>query len=122
MVYPDWHRQASTLTLLAGTGRWWYRPCAAFASGSLAQLAHPAPRRTVPGEGPCVDACRQDQVVAEPGLADPVTRRWLAFTPPALAAGARAVSGFLLRVGTVRLGALNLYPGLPRPFERRSAR
>ena len=116
MVYPDWHRQASTLTLLAGTGRWWYRPCAAFTSGSLAQLAHPAPRRTVPGEGPCVDACRQDQVVAEPDLADPVTRRWLAFTPPALRAGARAVFGFPLRVGTVRLGALHLYRDCPGPL------
>ena len=46
------------------------------------------------GEGPCVDAYQQDRVVAEPDLADPVTRRWLAFTPPALAAGARAVFGF----------------------------
>src|SRR5207237_4547428 len=61
------------------------------------------------GEGPCVDAYQQDRVVAEPDLADPVTRRWLAFTPPAVAAGARAVFGFPLRVGTVRLGALNLY-------------
>src|SRR5438034_10198744 len=61
------------------------------------------------GEGPCVDAYQQDRVVAEPDLADPVTRRWLAFTPPALQAGARAVFGFPLRVGTVRLGALNLY-------------
>jgi hypothetical protein len=67
------------------------------------------------GEGPCVDAYRQDAVVAEPDLADPVTRRWPAFTGPALAAGARAVFGFPLRVGAVRLGALNLYrdrPGL----------
>ena len=37
-----------------GTGKqppgrwWWFRPCAAFASGSLAQLPHPGPRRTVP--------------------------------------------------------------------------
>ena len=61
------------------------------------------------GEGPCVDAYQQGRVVAEPDLADPVTRRWLAFTPPALRAGARAVFGFPLRVGTVRLGALNLY-------------
>src|SRR6266487_3921010 len=68
------------------------------------------------GEGPCVDAYRQDRVVAEPDLADPVTRRWLAFTPPALAAGARAVFGFPLRVGTVRLGALNLYRDLPGPL------
>ena len=56
------------------------------------------------GEGPYVDAYRQDTVVAEPDLADPVTRRWPIFTPPALAAGARAVFGFPLRVGTVRLG------------------
>jgi GAF domain-containing protein len=61
------------------------------------------------GEGPCVDAYRQGRVVAEPDLADPVTRRWPGFTPPALEAGVRAVFGFPLRVGTVRLGALNLY-------------
>jgi hypothetical protein len=61
------------------------------------------------GEGPCLDAYQQDRVVAEPDLADPVTRRWFAFTPPALEAGVRAVFGFPLRVGTVRLGALNLY-------------
>ena len=47
--------------------------------------------------------------MAEPDLADPVTRRWIAFAPPALEAGVRAVFGFPLRVGTVRLGALNLY-------------
>jgi hypothetical protein len=68
------------------------------------------------GEGPCVDAYQQDQVVAEPDLAGPVTRRWLAFTPPALEAGARAVFGFPLRVGTVRLGALNLYRDRPGPL------
>jgi hypothetical protein len=61
------------------------------------------------GEGPCVDAYQQDKVVAEPDLADPVTRRWPAFTRPVLQAGARAVFGFPLRVGTVRRRALNLY-------------
>ena len=61
------------------------------------------------GEGPCIDAYRQDRVVAEPDLADPASRRWSAFTPPAVEAGVRAVFGFPLRVGTVRLGALNLY-------------
>jgi hypothetical protein len=45
-----------------------------------------------------------------------VTRRWLAFTPPALQAGARAVFGFPLWVGTVRLGALNLYRDCPGPL------
>ena len=68
------------------------------------------------GEGPCVDAYQQDQVVAEPDLADPVTRRWPAFTPPAVAAGVRAVFGFPLRAGTVRLGALNLYRDCPGPL------
>ena len=61
------------------------------------------------GEGPCVDAYQQDRVVAEPDLADPATPRWVAFTPPALQAGVRAVFGFPMRSGTVRLGALNLY-------------
>jgi GAF domain-containing protein len=68
------------------------------------------------GEGPCLDAYQQDGVVAEPDLADPVTFRWPAFTPPALRAGVRAVFGFPLRVGTVRLGALNLYRDLPGPL------
>ena len=68
------------------------------------------------GEGPCVDAYQQDQVVAEPDLAGPVRRRWPAFTPPAVAAGARAVFGFPLRAGTVRLGALNLYRDWPGPL------
>ena len=61
------------------------------------------------GEGPCLDAYHQDRPVLEPDLADPEVARWLAFTPPAVAAGARAVFGFPLHVGSVRLGALNLY-------------
>jgi hypothetical protein len=67
------------------------------------------------GEGPCVDAHRGERPVLEPDLANPGTARWLAFTPPAVAAGVRAVFGFPLQVGAVRLGALNLYrdqPGL----------
>ncbi|HUD37156.1 MAG TPA: GAF domain-containing protein [Streptosporangiaceae bacterium] len=68
------------------------------------------------GEGPCVDAYQQDKVVTEPDLADPATRRWIAFSPPAIEAGVRAVFGFPLRVGTVRLGALNLYRDSPGPL------
>jgi GAF domain-containing protein len=68
------------------------------------------------GEGPSIDAYRQDMVVAEPDLADPVTRRWPAFTPPALQAGVRAVFGFPLRAGTVHLGALNFYRDSPGPL------
>jgi hypothetical protein len=68
------------------------------------------------GEGPCVDAHRGDRPVLEPDLADPATTRWLAFSPPAVAAGARAVFGFPLQVGAVRLGALNLYRDHPGPL------
>src|SRR5256884_2406367 len=61
------------------------------------------------GEGPCVDAYQQDKAVTEPDLADPAAPRWVAFTPPVLDAGVRAVFGFPMRSGAVRLGALNLY-------------
>lgn len=61
------------------------------------------------GEGPCVDAYLQNRPVIEPDLANPTRPRWLAFTGPALEAGVRAVFGFPLQVGAVRLGALNLY-------------
>jgi hypothetical protein len=68
------------------------------------------------GEGPCVEAYQQDRPVLEPDLADPGTPRWFAFTPPAVKAGARAVFGFPLQVGAVRLGALNLYRDRPGPL------
>lgn len=61
------------------------------------------------GEGPCIDAYTADGPVVEPDLVSPSRPRWLAFTPPAVAAGVRAVFGFPLRVGAARLGALNLY-------------
>jgi hypothetical protein len=68
------------------------------------------------GEGPCVDAYQQDCVVTEADLADPAIRRWPAFAPPVLRAGVRAIFGFPLRVGTVRLGALDLYRDQPGPL------
>jgi hypothetical protein len=55
-----------------------------------------------------VDAYNQDWPVLEPDLAHPETPRWLAFAPAAVAGGVRAVFGFPLQVGSVRLGALNL--------------
>lgn len=61
------------------------------------------------GEGPCVDAHHAGRPVLEPDLAHPGTSRWPAFTGPALDAGARSVFGFALRIGAVRIGALNLY-------------
>lgn len=68
------------------------------------------------GEGPCVDAYHQDRPISEPNLADAALPRWLAFTGPAVDAGARAVFGFPLQVGAVRLGALNLYCDAPGPL------
>jgi GAF domain len=69
------------------------------------------------GEGPCVDAHRTGTAVAEPDLAAPVIARWTAFTPRALASGARAVFGYPVRIGTVRIGALNLYRDRPGPLD-----
>jgi hypothetical protein len=68
------------------------------------------------GEGPCVDAFQQQRPVVEPDLAAATTTRWLAFTPPAVEAGVRAVFGFPLQVGVVRLGALDLYRDRPGPL------
>jgi hypothetical protein len=65
------------------------------------------------GEGPCIDAHHQDRPVLEPDLAHPVVARWPAFTPPAVEAGVRAIFGFPLRIGAVRLGAINLYRDEP---------
>jgi hypothetical protein len=68
------------------------------------------------GEGPCVDAYHQDWPVLEPDLANPQYARWPAFAGQAVQAGARAVCGFPLQVGSIRLGALNLYRDEPGPL------
>jgi hypothetical protein len=68
------------------------------------------------GEGPCVDAHREQHPVLEPDLADPDVSRWASFTPPVLASGVRAVFGFPVSVGDVRVGALNLYRDRPGPL------
>lgn len=70
------------------------------------------------GEGPCIDASRHDRPVLEPDLVAPTRPRWPAFTPPAVDTGARAIFGFPLQVGTVRLGALNLYRDRPGPLSQ----
>jgi len=68
------------------------------------------------GEGPCVDVCRQDRTVLEPDLAAPKRPRWLAFSGPVVQAGVRAIFGFPLQIGAIRLGALNLYRDRPGPL------
>jgi len=69
------------------------------------------------GEGPCVDAYEQERPVLEPDLSGAGMSRWAAFTPGAVRAGARAVFGFPLQVGAVRIGALNLYRDAPGPLD-----
>jgi GAF domain-containing protein len=68
------------------------------------------------GEGPCVDAYRQGRPVIEPDLVGLGRRRWPAFAPAAIEAGVRAVVGLPLKVGAVRLGALNLCRDRPGPL------
>jgi len=68
------------------------------------------------GEGPCVEAHRLDRPVIEPDLASPTTPRWPAFAEPAVDAGVRAVFGFPMTMGVVRLGALDLYRDAPGPL------
>lgn len=65
------------------------------------------------GEGPCVDAYHDDHPILEPDLADPAHARWPAFTAPAVEAGVRAIFGFPLHIGHVRLGVLDLYRDRP---------
>jgi ANTAR domain len=65
------------------------------------------------GEGPCVDAHTHGRIVLEPDLVRTDTPRWPAFSPQVLAAGVRALFAFPLQVGSVRLGALNLYRDRP---------
>ncbi len=65
------------------------------------------------GEGPCVDVCRSGLPVLESDLGAPGFSRWPAFTPPAVLAGVRAIFGFPLQVGSIRLGALDLYNDHP---------
>ena len=68
------------------------------------------------GEGPGLDAHNQHTPVGEPDLLEPATPRWIGFTPAAVGLGVRAIFAFPLVVGSVHLGALNLYRGFPGPL------
>lgn len=61
------------------------------------------------GEGPCVDAFRQGRPVLAPDLARTGTARWPRYGRAALEAGVAAVFSFPLQIGSIRLGALDLY-------------
>jgi len=69
------------------------------------------------GEGPSIDAQDQGRVVAEPDLESPDADRWLGLAPSAIEAGAKAMFAFPIRIGSVRLGSLNLYRDRAGPIE-----
>lgn len=60
------------------------------------------------GEGPGLEAHQLGRAVLEPDLDGPHPR-WPSFNGPAVDMGVRAMFSFPLRVGAVRLGALNLH-------------
>jgi hypothetical protein len=60
-------------------------------------------------EGPCNDACHGENAIADADLLEAKKARWVMYTPQAVMIGARAVFGFPVRIGAVRLGALSLY-------------
>ncbi len=64
-------------------------------------------------EGPCLDAFHEARPVLEPDLINPHDVRWMAFSEAAVEAGVRAIFGFPISVGPVKLGALNLYRDQP---------
>ncbi len=65
------------------------------------------------GEGPCVDSSQTGRPVLQPDLARSGPARWPAFTAGALEAGIAAIYAFPLRVGSIRLGVLDLYRDRP---------
>jgi hypothetical protein len=66
-------------------------------------------------DGPAVDACRGNPV-EESDLVGALPPRWTMYGPEAVALGARAVFGYPIQIGTVRLGALSLFRASPGPL------
>ena len=103
-------RVAETVTGVSGAGIMVMaqdRPAGSLCTSSAVSAAVEDLQYTL-GEGPCIDAYHLDRPVLEPDLGNPAVDRWLAFPAAALEAGARAVFGFPLRFGSIRVGALNL--------------
>lgn len=64
------------------------------------------------GEGPALDAYGLGAPSLEPSL-ESDSARWPFFSPQAVGLGVKAVFSFPLRIGVIRLGALNLFRGEP---------
>jgi hypothetical protein len=83
-------------------------------SGKMAEVVEEV--QFVTGQGPGVDACRTAQPVLVPDLADVDAAHWAGFRDDALSAGVRAAFGFPLMIGTICVGALDLYDDRPGPL------
>jgi GAF domain-containing protein len=68
------------------------------------------------GEGPCYDAFVTGEVVVEADIVE-AGERWPRFSPEALRAGLRSVSGFPLRLRNDVIGALNMFRREPTAFD-----
>jgi GAF domain-containing protein len=69
------------------------------------------------GEGPCLEVFAAAQVRLCSDLARSGIRRWPAYAPAALGAGAHGVFAFPLRIGGICLGALEVYRRTPGPMD-----
>lgn len=67
------------------------------------------------GEGPTVDASRGD-AAEDTNLLRATPSDWETYRPEASALGARAVFGFPIRLGAIRVGALSLFRTTPGPL------
>ena len=64
-----------------------------------------------------MDAFAGGRPVIAPDLAGaPYARRWPAFAPAAVAAGARALFAFPLRIGTIKVGVIDPHRDRPGPL------
>src|SRR3954451_20533455 len=90
-------------------------PSTAYASDATVQRIEDLQLMT--GSGPCVTAVDEGQPVLVPDLAARGETRWPGFSTDALAAGAKALFAFPLQVGSVRVGALDMYRQDAGPLE-----
>jgi hypothetical protein len=68
------------------------------------------------GEGPCWDAVTLARAVSSPDLASPAETRWPAFREALRGTGVAAVFALPLRIGQVKVGAVDLYSDRPGPL------
>jgi hypothetical protein len=74
------------------------------------------------GEGPCIDAVDSGSPVLVADMIEPydiAVERWPAFIEDAAKAGVRAVFSFPLRIGAIKVGAMDLYRDQPGDLSRR---